>query len=252
MSDSPDHQPNSDSHVADTVREYDRDFYLCTLLASPVTQPALMALYAFNVEITRARLAVSEAMIGHLRLKWWYDALDGIFAGNPPYHPVAQALAQAVPLGLEREPLAGVIEALADDFNGDELSSFAQMEDRAAAVVTPIFRQALNLLGAKGSEIETIADHAGKAWGMTIDLRRKTVQPADIHLVHDAACAHVAATRGVAGPAVQALLPMVLADIYLKRIKKVGYDLTHPLVRRNDPGPFAVPKLWWAAKRRRV
>jgi phytoene/squalene synthetase len=252
MPDSSGPQADFNSLAADTVRDYDRDLYLCALLAPPALQPALMALYGFNVEITRARLAVSEAMIGHMRLKWWYDALDGIFADKPPHHPVAQALAAVVPLGLEREPLAAAIEMLADDFNADAISSLAQIEDRAAAIVTPIFSQALNLSDARGPKAEAAADHAGKAWGLVMELRRKTVHPADIRSVHDAARAHVVAIQGATGPAVTALLPMVLADIYLKRIAKAGYDLSHPLVHRNDPGSLAVPKLWWAVKRGRL
>src|SRR6185312_10902836 len=68
------------------VREGDRDRYLSVLFAPEAKRPALLALYAFNVEIARVRDLVHEPLPGEIRLQWWCDAIAGKTpaAGNPP------------------------------------------------------------------------------------------------------------------------------------------------------------------------
>ncbi|MBT6096540.1 MAG: squalene/phytoene synthase family protein [Rhodospirillaceae bacterium] len=222
--------------TAATLRDNDRDLYLCTLFVPKAHRSALLALYAFNAEVTRASRGSSEAAIGHMRLKWWYDALDDIFNGNPPHHPVAQALAAVVAQGLEKEALAAVIEAHAEDMVRESDFSANAQQSRAAELWGSIFEQAASL--AKSPTPHTEA--AAKAWGLTMTLRRDAVPPDAVRILHDAARANLDVASGH--------LPMVLAGIYLKRIHSAGYDLSQPIARRNDPGGLALPKLWWAAR----
>ncbi len=223
--------------TAAALRDNDRDLYLCTLFAPQDRRAALQALYAFNAEISRASGGSSEAAIGHMRLKWWYDALEDIFNGNPPHHPVAQALADAVPFGVEQEALAAVIEAHAEDMAAEPDYAAEAMENRAIALWAPIFAQAESLVGVPSEQTEP----AAKAWGLTMTLRRHAVPPDTVPTLHDAARANLALAPGH--------LCMVLADIYLKRVQRANYDLTPPSARRTDPGALAIPKLWWAARR---
>jgi len=67
-------------------------------LAAPIAvRPSLFALYAYNVEISRAPYVTAEPMIAEMRLQWWRDALAEIAAGTEPRaHEVAGPLATAI------------------------------------------------------------------------------------------------------------------------------------------------------------
>lgn len=69
-----------------------------TAMMAPVAQRgALFALYAFNVEVSRAPWVTQEAMIAEMRLQWWRDVLEEIAGGGPVRrHEVATPLAQVL------------------------------------------------------------------------------------------------------------------------------------------------------------
>jgi len=69
-----------------------------TAMLAPVAQrAALFALYAFNVEVSRAPWVTQEAMIAEMRLQWWRDVLEEIAQGGPVRrHEVATPLAQVL------------------------------------------------------------------------------------------------------------------------------------------------------------
>jgi hypothetical protein len=219
------------------LRERDRDLYLCSLLAPERSRMAVTGLYAFTGEIVRARRTVSEAAIGQMRLKWWYDALDGIFAGAPARHPVAETLAEAARAGIQKVSMAQMIEAHADDMVAPVAFDTAAQEARAGALWAPLFRAVAAVTG----QGESGAEAAAVLWGLTQALRSEPVPPDRVAALHGAAMAALPRARGH--------LPAVLAGIYLKRIQRAGFDLGHPSVRRADPGALALPKLWWAARR---
>ena len=79
-------------HCAALVREADRDRYLATLFAPAEMREALMALYAFNIEISRVRDVAREPMPGEIRLQWWREVLSDERDGEAASHPVAAAL----------------------------------------------------------------------------------------------------------------------------------------------------------------
>ena len=71
-------------------------------------------LYAYDHELAaRPKVALRRPTGGEIRLTWWREALDEIFAGLPVrHHPTAQALAEVVARhGLAREPLEAMIDA---------------------------------------------------------------------------------------------------------------------------------------------
>lgn len=69
-----------------------------TAMMAPAAQRgALFALYAFNVEVSRAPWVTSEAMIAEMRLQWWRDVLEEIAEGKVVRrHEVATPLAEAI------------------------------------------------------------------------------------------------------------------------------------------------------------
>ena len=78
------------------VRRYDRDRYLTALFAPADRRQALMALYAFNYEIAKTREVVREPVLGRIRLRWWRENLDAVYAGKEVRpHEVATPLSIA-------------------------------------------------------------------------------------------------------------------------------------------------------------
>ncbi|MCV6584302.1 MAG: squalene/phytoene synthase family protein [Marinibacterium sp.] len=82
-------------------------------MAAPVAARAtLFAIYAMNVEVSRAPWVTQEPMIAEMRLQWWRDVADEIAAGGPVRrHEVATPLAAAIAPEL-RSDLGPVMDAL--------------------------------------------------------------------------------------------------------------------------------------------
>ncbi|KAK9277161.1 hypothetical protein L1049_006700 [Liquidambar formosana] len=57
---------------------------------------AAFALRAFNVETTKAMDVASDPKIGLMRLLWWHEAIDKLFANKVIEHPTAQALSSVI------------------------------------------------------------------------------------------------------------------------------------------------------------
>src|SRR5580658_8646620 len=78
------------------VRTHDFARYAATLFASVEQRRALLAIYAFNVEISRVREQVSQPLPGEIRLQWWTDMLSGAGRGGVAGNPVAAELLLAI------------------------------------------------------------------------------------------------------------------------------------------------------------
>lgn len=97
-----------DETLAALVRQHDPDRFLTALFAPLEQRNALLALYAFNHELARAREVASEPALALIRLQWWREVVDGAARR----HPVATPLAAALDGGkLRRADLHALIEA---------------------------------------------------------------------------------------------------------------------------------------------
>ncbi len=82
---------------ADLVRSHDFARYASTLVRAGRSSVArCLALYAFNVEISRVREQVSQPLPGEIRLQWWTDMLAGTGHGGVEGNPVAAELLLAI------------------------------------------------------------------------------------------------------------------------------------------------------------
>jgi 15-cis-phytoene synthase len=94
--------------IAELVRRHDPDRFLTALFAPPRKRNALLALYAFNHELARAREVVSEPPLALIRLQWWREVVEGARRR----HDVAEPLSAALEAGeLARDDLVDLIEA---------------------------------------------------------------------------------------------------------------------------------------------
>lgn len=111
VSDTP--APESDDLDA-LIRRVDPDRWLSSRFIADVKLRAdVIALYGFEHELARAPRVASNPLLGEIRLTWWREALDEIFAGKGGrMHPTVQALSRAVAArNLAREPLEAMIDA---------------------------------------------------------------------------------------------------------------------------------------------
>src|SRR6195952_304692 len=120
---------DSAAFCADVVRSRDFDRYASTLFVAADPRRALLALYAFNVEISRVREQVSQPLPGEIRLQWWTDMLAGAGHGGVEGNPVAAELLLAIRTHqLPIEPLSRLIDAHQFDLYNDPMPDVAALE----------------------------------------------------------------------------------------------------------------------------
>jgi len=124
--------PPTDADDLDSiVRRADPDRWLASRFITDVEARAdVIALYAFNHELARVAETVREPLMGEIRLTWWREALDEIFAGGVTRrHPVVDALAAAVRRrNLARAPLEAMVEVRFTDLEPEALADDAALD----------------------------------------------------------------------------------------------------------------------------
>jgi phytoene synthase len=154
------------------VRRVDEDRWLASRFADPAGRNRLIALAAFYYEVARAPEAVSEPMIGEIRLQWWRDAITAIYAdGALPAHPVVEAAAAAiVEAQLPREPFDAMIDARSKDLEAAPFTAWADLEAYVDATAGGLAR--LSAIAAAPGHLFDESQNAalrsaGRAWGFT-------------------------------------------------------------------------------------
>ena len=246
------------------VRVHDHDRFLTLLFAPSAKRPALTALYAFNIEIARVTEVVTEPMMGHIRLQWWRETIEGLPRGETRGHAAAEALHEAGALPIEK--LQTLIDARERDLSDDAFADMGALAEYAERTSSALMMIAAEILGGEveAERAKAAIHHAGIAYALTGILRAMPVHasqgrlllPADIlgrHEVdpHDvlagrmteglrgamdnvaaAAREHLAAARGQSFDAslFPALLPSSLCDLYLDLMARPGFDpFKHPV-----------------------
>jgi len=248
------------SENGNSVRRYDRDRFVTALFAPPAAREDLFTLYAFNIEIARIRETVSEAMLGQIRLQWWRDALDRVCRGDPAHHPVADDLSALIRRQCLPRPLFDrLVEARELDMQDQPPATLAQLKLYVEDSSAGLSALAALVLGGEDGATQEAARHVGQAWGLVgllrahpfaIRLRRLYLPvrekgldieevlagqapPGLIELTEQiaaTAAAHLASARklrrDVTKSSIPALLPAKLADGYLAKLRKAGFNPT--------------------------
>ena len=149
-----------------TVRRADPDRWLASrFVADPVARADLIALYAFNHELARATEAAREPLVQEIRLTWWREALDEVFAGRPPRrHPVVEALAETIrrrelPPASFETMIEARIEAI-DAPVADEAAVYRHV-DATAGMLMGLAASVLD-----GTASSAAPQAAARAWGL--------------------------------------------------------------------------------------
>ncbi len=248
------------SENGNSVRRYDRDRFVTALFAPPAAREDLFTLYAFNIEIARIRETVSESMLGQIRLQWWRDALDRVCRGDPAHHPVADDLSALIRRqSLPRPLFDRLVEARELDMQDQPPATLAQLKLYVEDSSAGLSALAALVLGGEDGATQEAARHVGQAWGLVgllrahpfaIRLRRLYLPvrekgldieevlagqapPGLIELTEQiaaTAAGHLASARklrrDVTKSSIPALLPAKLADGYLAKLRKAGFNPT--------------------------
>ena len=253
------------SYCGGEVRRYDPDRFLAALYAPAPQREALMALYAFNLEIARVRETVSEPMLGEIRLQWWREAIDTAYGDAPAArrHAVVAPLTDAIRThGLTRGHFDRLIDARAFDLGNAPPANVDALIDYAESTSSTLLWLALEALGVRE---DTAADAAARAVGIAwallglIRAMPHHLRQGRVYLPGDLAAEFAVEERGlramkgspelaaaveslaararaylaearalrsrVPAEALPALLPAALADGYLRRLARARYDV---------------------------
>lgn len=134
------------------VRRVDLDRWLASrFIADRQARADVIALYAFDHELSRVARVTSQPLVGEMRLTWWSEAIAEIYDGKPVRkHPVLLALSEAVARHtLLREPLDAIIDARLPEIDGGD------PDERAIALNT--MRLAARILGSPDANVAAAA-----------------------------------------------------------------------------------------------
>jgi phytoene synthase len=152
---------------AELVRSHDFARYASTLFAPVAQRRPLLAIYAFNVEISRVRNQVSQPLPGEVRLQWWTDMLAGADHGGVEGNPVAAELKLAIRnCHLPVERLSRLIDEHQFDLYNDPMPTMAALEGYINDTSSALFSLGAGIAGWQSPEIEHLARHAGLAQGI--------------------------------------------------------------------------------------
>jgi phytoene synthase len=156
------------SFCADLVRTHDFARYAATLFVPTEQRRALLALYAFNTEISRVREHVTQPLPGEVRMQWWTDMLAGAGHGGVEGNPVAAELLLTIRnFRLPVEPLTRLIQEHQFDLYNDPMPSMAALEGYINDTAAALFMLAAAIAARPSAGIEHLARHAGLAQGLT-------------------------------------------------------------------------------------
>jgi phytoene synthase len=249
------------SYCAEHVRRFDNDRFVCSLFAPADVREALAAVFAFNVEVARIPELAREPLLAEMRMQWWREAIDAVFAGSPSDHALLRPLAFAVRrCGLSRRHFDRIIQGRERDLVGGAPPSLESLVDYAEATSSALSALALEVLECDGEAEQQAARDAGIAWALVGLLRavpfharaRRVYLPSDLNRlagldvfrlfdkgltdgvqqvvsqVADQAAVHLRAARqrrsNVTRRALPVLLTATLADGYLCRLRKAAFN----------------------------
>jgi 15-cis-phytoene synthase len=275
---------DADQYCFDLVRAGDKDRFLASLFAPEEKRKHLLALYAFNIEVSRIPELVSDVAVGEIRYQWWLDTIDAIFHGEEQQHPVAQSLALAIAEGeLPKHALQNLVKAKIFDLYADPMPSLTDLEGYVGETSSALIQMASLVLGREEAlQSAEAAGLAGVAYGLSGIMRSlprhramaRCYVPLDLLARHGATAADVIAGENVAALEVvlcelrekirlrlaeaRALVPTIkpkimpaflhasLTETYLKKLNSAGVAV---LKSSAEIAPWRKQWILWKAAR---
>ncbi|KAJ7558011.1 hypothetical protein O6H91_04G021300 [Diphasiastrum complanatum] len=265
---------NAFSYCVQQVRTYDYENYLCLLQLPEKLRTAAFAIRAFNVEIAKVKESAHETNLALMRLLWWQEAINGIYAKSPVGHPVVKALEYITQEHrLNKHWFSRIIEArIADAEITTSPVNIADVEHYAESTASTLLYLTLEAAGIRNTNADHAASHIGKAAGLALLLRaspfhvgyRRSYIPLELLAKHrfseeeiyrgketEALCNAVFELASVANShlekarqlsnavppeAFPVLLPAVPAGVLLKSLQQCGFNIFDQRLQRGVCG----------------
>jgi len=108
------------AYVLAEVRAADRDRFLAALFAPEPQRRGLLALLAFDHELSRTRSVTREPMLARIRLEWWREAVaEAAGEDKPRAQPIVEALSETIRRhGLSTQRFDDLIDAREEEIEG--------------------------------------------------------------------------------------------------------------------------------------
>lgn len=242
------------SFCGELVRTHDSDRFLISLFAPAERREALWALFAFNHEIAKTREVVSETTLGLIRLQWWRDAIKGIFeSGVVLEHEVVKPLAAAIAAyDLPREEFDALCYAREFDLEGVPPGDVGGLLNYLDYTNAPLLRLAVRICGGDPDcePIQSVAINYGLMGVLRAIVHHarqgRCLMPASLLKKHGISEGELLALRkpealakiveelcgefvpGVKADSAVLKASQVLAAVYYRQMKSLGYNLLQP------------------------
>ncbi|AGK57555.1 squalene/phytoene synthase [Hyphomicrobium denitrificans 1NES1] len=247
------------------------DRYYAALFAPASVRGDLIALAAFDGEITRIAQLVSDAALGEIRIAWWRDALLGSerafeLTGNPVLDQFADVVRRHK---LSNAALETYFNAHMDALFADPPADDLALNERFRSIDgTPLAFALQILYGPLDADADDLIGAAGRASGLTrIALtlpyalaagraplpEARSPAPSDMDrrpqiawLAQEAGAALQAVRRQLTGKTrdfTTALLPLALIEPYFRALQKPRHEPSRDIV---EIAPLA--RLWRIAR----
>ncbi|HCO99981.1 MAG: phytoene synthase [Alphaproteobacteria bacterium] len=256
----------SEAYCLNEVRQHDHDRYVTALFIPPDCRAAVLALYAFNLEIARTREIVSEPLLGQIRLQWWRESIESLYTGTPREHPVVLALQSAIHThDLPSDHLNALIDAREADLEDTPPPDLGALEVYARSTSGELLALVMHCLANGNAMAAEAGRDVGTAWAI-VGLARAVgfhAQTQRLYIPEDLLCEYEVERRklfdlksspglnraieamvtraenllsdararsgGIPKLARRGLILARMVDRHIAAIRKVGYD------------PFAIP-----------
>jgi len=233
-----------DNDIEAEVQRGDPDRWLASrLISDGAMRSDVLAVLAFDAELARVRVVVSEALLGEIRLTWWQEALDEITEHRPVRrHPTVQALGQAIQArDLSSVLLSSLIEARIGDLDGavfDDPDTAMAHTDQTSVALSALILQILS----PGTDLHAV-QAVSRAYGLA---RLRLAGRLSSDLANDWAPQRIRDDLALGAETLKALPVTAFPAI-------AHCALTTRLAKGREPGPFAKRALiFWASLTGRV
>lgn len=162
------------TYCINSVRKVDYENFLSTGLLRPASlQRPAMALRALNVELSLIRDQISNSQIGKMRLEFWRETIDTIYASvnndlpRKINHPVARELNLVIKYNqLSKLWFQRLIKSREITLNDMPFQDIEQLENYLEQSITPTYYLLLELAQQRSLNADHLASHLGRTESM--------------------------------------------------------------------------------------
>ncbi|CAG9772020.1 unnamed protein product [Ceutorhynchus assimilis] len=261
-------------YCLDSIRKYDYENFLCTILLKNTSRSVALAVRGLNVEIARVAEQTSQDNIGLMRLKFWEETINKCYSKDLkliPKHPVALELYRAISnANLTKRYLNNLVVARQNYINKTSFQTLEEMEKYLEQTMSNVYYLILEGCNIKNVHADHAASHLGKAQGIIQQLRSIPHSrqlnfipiPQEVLIKHHLSqqdvlrgtkseklsnCVFEVASRAhqhlvksrslmekVPKEARRVLLPAIPVSIYLDRLLRVDHDILDQHLQRRS------------------